>query len=40
VLKPSVIHFAVMRHVWMVRYITPIARENVPEATMVAAGYA
>jgi intracellular septation protein len=43
-LKPSVVHFAVaaamLRHGWMIRYITPIARENVSEVTMVAAGYA
>jgi len=36
-------HFAVaglmLRRGWMIRYITPIARQNVPEATMVAAGY-
>ncbi len=43
-LKPSIVHFAVaaamLRRGWMIRYITPIARENVSEATMVAAGYA
>jgi len=42
--KPSIAHFAVaaamLRRGWMIRYITPIARQNVPEATMVAAGYA
>jgi intracellular septation protein len=42
--KPSIIHFAVagamLRRGWMIRYITPIARQNVSEATMVAAGYA
>jgi intracellular septation protein A len=42
--KPSVVHFAVaaamLRRGWMMRYITPIARQNVSEATMVAAGYA
>jgi intracellular septation protein len=40
--KPSVVHFAVaaamLRHGWMIRYIAPLARENVSEATMVAAG--
>jgi intracellular septation protein len=29
-----------LRRGWMIRYITPIARQNVPETTMVAAGYA
>lgn len=42
--KPSVIHFAIaaamLRRGWMIRYITPVARRNVSEATMVAAGYA
>ena len=42
--KPSIVHFAVaavmLRRGWMIRYITPIARQNVSEATMVAAGYA
>jgi intracellular septation protein len=41
--KPSVVHFAVaiamLRRGWMIRYVTPIARQNVSEATMVAAGY-
>ena len=40
--KPSIVHFAVaalmMRRGWMIRYITPIARQNVSEATMIAAG--
>jgi intracellular septation protein A len=43
-LKPSIVHFAVgavmLRRGWMIRYITPIARQNVSEATMVVAGYA
>jgi intracellular septation protein A len=42
--KPSIVHFAVaaamLRRGWMTRYITPIARQNVSQATMVAAGYA
>ena len=42
--KPSVVHFgvaaAMLRRGWMIRYITPTARHNVSEATMVAAGYA
>jgi len=29
-----------LRRGWMVRYITPIARQNLPEAAMAAAGYA
>jgi intracellular septation protein A len=43
-IKPSIVHFAVavamLRRGWMIRYITPIARQKVPEAAMVAAGYA
>jgi intracellular septation protein len=42
-IKPSIIHFAVagamLQRGWMIGYITPIARENVSEATMIAAGY-
>src|ERR1700757_1082914 len=42
--KPSVVHFggaaAMLRRGWMIRYITPVARQNGSEATMVAAGYA
>src|SRR5712691_5746638 len=42
--KPSIVHFAVgaamLRRGWMIRYITPVARHSVSEATMVAAGYA
>jgi intracellular septation protein len=42
--KPSIVHFAVaaamLRRGWMIRHITPIARQNVSEGTMVAAGYA
>jgi intracellular septation protein len=41
--KPSIVHFAVaglmLQRGWMIRYISPIARQNVPEATMVVAGY-
>ena len=43
-LKPSIVHFAVgavmLRRGWMIRYITPVARQNVSGATMVVAGYA
>ena len=42
--KPSLVHFGVaagmFRRGWMVAYITPIARHNVPAAVIVAAGYA
>lgn len=31
---------AMLRRGWMIRYITPSVRQNVSEATMVAAGYA
>ena len=43
-LKPSFIHFAVaalmLRRGWMSRYLPAIARENVPEAVIIGAGYA
>jgi intracellular septation protein A len=42
-LKPSFVHLGLavlmVRRGWMIGYITPIARQNVPEAIMVAAGY-
>jgi intracellular septation protein len=42
--KPSIVHFAVatamLQRGWMIRYIAPIARQNVSETTMVLAGYA
>jgi intracellular septation protein len=42
--KPSAIHFgvaaAMLQRGWMMRYMTPIARRNVSEATLAAAGYA
>ena len=42
--KPSLVHFGVaagmFRRGWMVAHITPIARQNVPAAVIVAAGYA
>jgi intracellular septation protein A len=41
--KPSIVHFAVgglmLQRGWMIRYITPMARQYVPEATLVTAGY-
>jgi intracellular septation protein len=41
--KPSFVHFgiaaAMFRRGWMFGYITPIARQNVPELAVVAAGY-
>jgi intracellular septation protein A len=43
-IKPTVIHFAVatvmMRPGWMLRYLPEIVLRNVPEPTIVAAGYA
>jgi intracellular septation protein len=43
-LKPSFVHFGVaapmFRRGWMIGYITPLARQNVPETAMIAAGYA
>jgi intracellular septation protein A len=41
--KPSIVHFAVgtamLQRGWMIRYITPMAQQNVSEATMIAVGY-
>jgi intracellular septation protein len=43
-IKPSIVHFAVgavmLRHGWMVRYLPPVVRENIPEPVLVGAGYA
>jgi intracellular septation protein A len=43
-LKPSFVHLGIaapmFRHGWMVGYMTPLARQNVPEMAMVVAGYA
>jgi len=42
--KPSIVHFAVgvvmLRRGWMMRYLPPIARDNIPESVFVGAGYA
>jgi intracellular septation protein A len=42
--RPSFVHFGVaapmFRRGWMVGYIAPIARQNVPEMAVTAAGYA
>lgn len=42
--KPSIIHCAVgavmLRRGWMIRYLPPIAQDNLPESVMVTAGYA
>jgi intracellular septation protein len=42
--KPSIVHFAVgavmLRRGWMMRYLPPIARDNIPESVLVASGYA
>lgn len=41
--KPTIVHFAVaavmLRRGWMIRYLPEIVRHNVPESTIVAAGY-
>ena len=43
-MKPSIGHFAIatvmLRRGWMIRYLPPIARENLPESVPIAAGYA
>jgi intracellular septation protein len=42
--KPTIVHFAVaavmLRRGWMIRYLPEIVLRNVPEPTIVAAGYA
>ena len=42
-IKPTIVHFAVaaimLRRGWMIRYLPKIALRNVPEPTIVAAGY-
>jgi intracellular septation protein A len=42
--KPSIVHFAVgavmLRRGWMMRYLPPVARDNIPESVLVGAGYA
>lgn len=42
--KPSIVHFAVgavmLRRGWMMRYLPPIARDNIPESVLVGSGYA
>jgi len=42
--KPSIIHAAIgvvmLRPGWMIRYLPPIARDNLPESLMVKSGYA
>lgn len=43
-MKPSIVHFAIasamLRRGWMVRYLPQIARDNLPDAVPIAAGYA
>jgi len=43
-IKPTIVHFAVatvmLRRGWMLRYLPEIVLRNVPEPTIVAAGYA
>jgi hypothetical protein len=42
-LKPSFIHFtvaaAMLRRGWMTRYLSAIARENLPETVVIGAGF-
>jgi intracellular septation protein A len=42
--KPSIVHFAVgavmLRRGWMMRYLPPAVRDNIPEPVLVASGYA
>ena len=42
--KPSIVHFAVgavmLRRGWMIRYLPPIASDNIPESILVGSGYA
>jgi intracellular septation protein len=42
--KPSIVHFAVgavmLRRGWMMRYLPPVARDNIPESVLVGSGYA
>ena len=43
-MKPSIAHFAVgaamLRRGWMMRYLPPIVRDNIPDSLLLAAGYA
>jgi len=43
-IKPTIVHFAVatvmLRRSWMLRYLPEIVLRNVPEPTIIAAGYA
>jgi intracellular septation protein len=43
-MKPSIVHFAVgavmLRSGWMMRYLPPIVRDNIPDFVLLAAGYA
>ncbi|MBX9587980.1 MAG: septation protein IspZ [Hyphomonadaceae bacterium] len=42
--KPTIVHGAIgvvmLRRGWMIRYLPPIARDNLPESVMVGTGYA
>jgi intracellular septation protein len=42
--KPTIVHWGIgavmLRHGWITRYLPPIARDNLPPAVMVGAGYA
>jgi intracellular septation protein len=43
-IKPGLVHFAIggvmLRRGWMMRYLPPIARQNLSEAVLLASGYA
>ena len=43
-IKPTIVHFSVatvmLRRGWMIRYLPEIVLRNLPEPTIVAAGYA
>jgi intracellular septation protein len=42
--KPSIVHFALgavmLRRGWMMRYLPPLVRENIPDSVLVTSGYA
>jgi intracellular septation protein A len=42
--KPSIVHFAIgavmLRRGWMMRYLPPIVRDNIPDSVLVTSGYA
>jgi intracellular septation protein A len=42
--KPSIVHFALgavmLRRGWMMRYLPPVVRDNIPDSVLVISGYA